>query len=73
MSSVQTFVSLKTSIDDEDVVCGVFSGDIIVFRHPMKMYLSFMSEDINAKFFINTFYSQTLTDDAFVNYSACSD
>ena len=43
LSQVQTFVSLKTSIDDEDVTCGVKGGDILVVRHPMKMYISFMS------------------------------
>ena len=70
---MQTFVSLKTSIDDEDVICAVQGGDILLVRHPMKMYISFMSEDINAKFFINAYYSQSLTDDAYVNHSVCSD
>ena len=73
LSQVQTFVSLKTSIDDEDVICAIQGGDILLVRHPMKMYVSFTSEDINAKFFINAFYSQSLTDDAYVNHSACSD
>ena len=73
LSQVQTFVSLKTSIDDEDVTCTVKGGDILLVRHPMKMYLSFKSEDLNAKFFINAFYSQSLTDDAYINKSACSD
>ena len=73
LSQVQTFVSLKTSIDDEDVICAVQGGDILLVRHPMKMYISFTSEDINAKFFINAYYSQSLTADAYVNHSVCSD
>ena len=73
MSNVKTFISLKTSIDDDGVVCGVTSGDILIVRHPMKMYLSFVSEGQDAKFYINTYYSTTLTDDVYVNKKACSD
>ena len=70
---MQTFVSIKASFDDEDVTCGVTNGDILLVRHPMKMYLSFNSNDSGAKFYINSFYSKTLTDDKFVNKEACSD
>ena len=61
------------SIDDDEVTCGVSGGDMLLVRHPMKMYLSFMSEAQDAKFFVNAYYSKTLTDDAFVNENACSD
>ena len=73
MSKVETFVSLKTSIEDEDVTCKVTSGDTIVIRHPMKLYLSFVSEGLDAKFFINTYYSPTQTGEKYANEKACSD
>lgn len=42
MSNVTTFVSIKVSVLDKDeVVCSIFPGDVLLFRHPDRMYLSF--------------------------------
>lgn len=39
----------------------------------MKMFISFKSQSQGAKFYVNAYYSATLTDDQFVNAKACSD
>ena len=70
---VQTFISIKSRIDDKDVICGVSEGDTFVFRHPDKMYLSFISQQTDAKFYVNSYYSNKLTKYSYVNEKNCSD
>ena len=70
---MDAFVSIKKSMDDIDVVCNVSQGDIILLRHPNKMYLSFVGKAKYAKFFVNAHYSPTLTSIPFVNEAKCSD
>jgi len=43
LSNVQTTIFIKPAIDEskDDVICNVFSGDILLLRHPDKMYVSF--------------------------------
>lgn len=41
LTDVSTFISIKKTIDAEDVVCNVQSGQILLLRHPYKMYMSF--------------------------------
>ena len=44
LSGVRAFVSIKRSIDDKDVMCAVQTGDVLLLRHPYKMYLSFQAK-----------------------------
>ena len=67
INAVNIFVSIKKSMDDADIICNVTQGDIILLRHPNKMYLSFIGEGASAKFFVNTHYSPSLTSIPFVN------
>ena len=67
IKAVNVFVSIKKTMDDKDVVCNVSQGDVILLRHPNKMYLSFVGEAASAKFFVNTHYSPSLTKIPFVN------
>ena len=43
LSNVKTSISIKPAIDEsmDDVTCDVVSGDIILLRHPDKLYVSF--------------------------------
>jgi len=75
LSSVQAYLTIKRAIDEKstDVTCNVFSGDVLLFRHPNKMYLTFKSQGVSSKFFVNASYSKTLTSTKFVNTLRCSD
>ena len=58
LSNVQTFISIKADISDQDdVICNVGNGDVILVRHPNKLFMSYYGLSSSAKFFINTWYS----------------
>ena len=73
MTSVETFISIKRSVDEPDITCSVSQGDVILLRHPNKLYLSFKAESSSAKFFIHASYSATQKNTKFVNKEKCSD
>ena len=41
MKDVETLVSIKGRFDLPDVTCSVSQGDILLVRHPDKLYVSF--------------------------------
>ena len=45
MTSVETFISIKRNVDEPDITCTVSQGDVILLRHPNKLYLSFKAEN----------------------------
>ena len=73
MTAISTFVSIKSDINAENVECQVATDDILVFRYPDKMYISFKAIDTSPKFYLTTYFSQTLLSDKYVNEAACTD
>ena len=74
IETVTSYVTVKNSIlDDDDVICNVQAGDVLLLRHPDKLHLSFHAQASQSKFFMNMFYSTELTGDIFVNADRCTD
>ena len=74
LNNVETFVTIKEDFSDKDIICNVFSGDMILVRHPNKLYMSFKAtSSSDSKFFVQTFYAKTATADSYVNQARCSD
>ena len=68
-------MNIKQAVDEDvnDVICSAQSDDIIIFRHPNKMYLTFKSSGLQSKFFVKVSYLRELTNVSYMNKDRCSD
>ena len=75
LSTVDVYVNIRRAVDEgsNDISCQVNQGDTILFQHPNKMYLSFLSSGSESKFYLNIFYSPQLTGATYDNFMRCSD
>ena len=73
--NTEAFITItKSMTETAPVYCAIAAGTTLVARHPDKFFISFKSKVIDgSKFFINAYYSPTLTSDAYQNAQMCSD
>ena len=75
LSNTEAFITIAPQITDASpVYCAITAGTTLVARKPNKFFISFKSKVTDgSKFFLNSFYSPTLTADNYHNSQMCSD
>ena len=75
LSNSEAFITVAEQMTDTSpVYCAINAGTTLVARNPDKFFISFKSKVTDgSKFFMNAYYSPTLTSDTFQNAQLCSD
>ena len=75
LSNTEAFITIAPQMTDSSpVYCAITAGTTLVARKPNKFFISFKSKVTDgSKFFLNSFYSPTLTADNYHNSQMCSD